>query len=125
MDEPLGALDKKLREQTQFELMNIQDKVGITFVMVTHDQEEAMVLADRIAVMDNGAFIQIGSPTEIYEFPKNRFVANFIGSANIFEGRVIENTSKSVKITTGLGEIELEQARSLTIGSSVYLGIRP
>ena len=105
--------------------MNIQDKVGVTFVVVTHDQEEAMVLADRIAVMDNGAFIQIGSPTEIYEFPKNRFVANFIGSANIFEGRVIENTSKSVKITTGLGEIELEQARSLTIGSSVYLGIRP
>ena len=125
LDEPLGALDKKLREQTQFELMNIQNKVGVTFVVVTHDQEEAMVLADRIAVMDKGAFIQIGSPTEIYEFPKNRFVANFIGSANILEGRVIENTSKSVKIMTELGEIELEQFSTLTVGASVHLGIRP
>ncbi len=125
LDEPLGALDKKLREQTQFELMNIQYKVGVTFVVVTHDQEEAMVLSDRIAVMDKGAFIQIGSPTEIYEFPKNRFVANFIGSANIFEGRVIENTSKSLKITTDLGEVELKQSSTLTVGSTVYLGIRP
>ena len=80
LDEPLGALDKKLREQTQFELANIQDQVGITFVVVTHDQEEAMTLSTRIAVMDQGEFMQIGSPTEIYEFPENRFVADFIGS---------------------------------------------
>ena len=86
LDEPLGALDKKLREQTQFELVNIQEKVGVTFVVVTHDQEEAMTLSSRIAVMNEGKFVQIGSPTEIYEFPENRLVADFIGSANIFDG---------------------------------------
>ncbi len=91
LDEPLAALDKRLREQTQFELMNIQDKVGVTFVVVTHDQEEAMTLSTRIAVMDAGRFMQIGTPTEIYEFPTSRLVANFIGNANMFEGRITEN----------------------------------
>ena len=90
LDEPLGALDKRLREQTQFELMNIQEQLGVTFVVVTHDQEEAMTLSTRIAVMDNGRFVQIGTPTEIYEFPQSRQVATFIGNANMFEGRVTE-----------------------------------
>ncbi len=88
LDEPLGALDKKLREHTQFEIMNIQEKTGITFVVVTHDQEEAMTLATRIAVMDKGVIRQTGTPTEIYEFPKTRFVADFIGSINQFDGTV-------------------------------------
>ena len=88
LDEPLAALDKKLREQTQFELMNIQHELGVTFIVVTHDQEEAMTLATRIAVMDAGQFLQIGTPTEIYEYPRNRFVADFFGTTNIFEAKI-------------------------------------
>jgi len=88
LDEPLSALDKKLREQTQFELMNIQYEVGITFVFVTHDQDEAMALSTRIAVMHRGQVVQVGTPSEIYEFPQNRFVADFIGTTNLFEGTV-------------------------------------
>ena len=87
LDEPLAALDKSLRERTQFELMNIQDQLGITFVLVTHDQEEAMTLASRIAVMDAGRFVQVGTPTEIYEYPNSRFVADFIGTINLFRCR--------------------------------------
>ncbi len=88
LDEPLSALDKKLREQTQFELMNIQSQVGITFVFVTHDQDEAMALSTRIAVMNRGQVRQVGTPSEIYEFPQDRFVADFIGTTNLFEGTV-------------------------------------
>ncbi len=88
LDEPLSALDKKLREQTQFELMNIQYQVGITFVFVTHDQDEAMALSTRIAVMDRGRVVQVGTPSEIYEFPQTRFVADFIGTTNLFEGTI-------------------------------------
>ncbi len=88
LDEPLSALDKKLREQTQFELMNIQSQVGITFVFVTHDQDEAMALSTRIAVMNRGQVVQVGTPSEIYEFPQDRFVADFIGTTNLFEGTV-------------------------------------
>jgi len=83
LDEPLAALDKRLREQTQFELMNIQDRTGVTFVVVTHDQEEAMTLSTRIAVMDAGKFMQIGEPADIYENPATKYIANFIGSANL------------------------------------------
>jgi len=90
LDEPLAALDKKLREETQFELVNIQEKLGVTFVVVTHDQEEAMTLATRIGVMRNGVIEQIAEPREIYEYPLNRFVADFIGSVNMFEGVVSE-----------------------------------
>jgi putrescine transport system ATP-binding protein len=90
LDEPLSALDKKLREQTQFELMSIQYEVGITFVFVTHDQDEAMALSTRIAVMNRGQVVQVGTPSEIYEFPQNRFVADFIGTTNLFEGTVDE-----------------------------------
>jgi putrescine transport system ATP-binding protein len=88
LDEPLGALDKKLREHTQFELISLQDKLGVTFVVVTHDQEEAMTLASRIGVMNHGEIVQAGTPSEIYEFPSSKFVADFVGSVNIFEGKI-------------------------------------
>ena len=90
LDEPLAALDKKLREQTQFELVNIQEKVGITFILVTHDQEEAMTMSTRMAIMDEGKIRQIGIPHDIYEFPNSRYVAEFVGSINLFEGIVVE-----------------------------------
>jgi putrescine transport system ATP-binding protein len=98
LDEPLAALDKKLREHTQFELMNIQDKLGITFIVVTHDQEEAMILSNRIAVMEKGRFEQIGSPKEVYEFPANRFVADFIGTINTFDGTVSEILAGAIRV---------------------------
>ncbi len=88
LDEPLGALDKNLRNQTQFELMNIQEETGITFVIVTHDQEEAMTVSSRIAVMDHGRIVQVSTPGELYEAPKSRYVADFIGEVNILEGRI-------------------------------------
>ena len=88
LDEPLGALDKKLRQQTQFELMHIQETTGTTFIIVTHDQEEAMTVASRIAVMDKGELVQVATPGEIYENPKSRYVADFIGDVNVFEGKV-------------------------------------
>src|SRR5712692_1230686 len=88
LDEPLGALDKKLREATQFELVNIQEQLGVTFIVVTHDQEEAMTLSSRIGVMNAGQIVQVGTPQEIYEFPGTRFIADFIGSVNMFEGQV-------------------------------------
>ncbi|NQV46394.1 MAG: polyamine ABC transporter ATP-binding protein [Rhodospirillaceae bacterium] len=125
LDEPLAALDKKLREQTQFELMNIQEKVGITFIVVTHDQEEAMTLSSRIAVMDEGEFVQIGTPTEIYEFPETRFVAGFIGSANMFEGRVVEDGPDHVRVMTDLGEIYIDHGQSVREGNRVWVAIRP
>ncbi|WP_116654709.1 ABC transporter ATP-binding protein [Pelagibacterium sediminicola] len=98
LDEPLGALDKKLREETQYELVKIQETLGLTFVVVTHDQEEAMSLATRIGVMRDGKIAQIGEPQEIYEFPNSRFVADFIGSVNIFEGVVTEDEDDHIRI---------------------------
>ncbi len=100
LDEPLGALDRKLRESTQFELMNIQDKLGVTFMVVTHDQEEAMTLASRIGVMNLGQIVQVGTPSEIYEFPSSRFVADFIGTVNMFEGRIIDEDNDFVRIAS-------------------------
>ncbi len=125
LDEPLGALDKKLREQTQFELMNIQEKVGITFVVVTHDQEEAMTLSTRIAVMDAGQFAQIGTPTEIYEFPESRSVAAFIGSANIFEGRVEEESADHLTIKTEVGSFFIDHGMAVKKGATVWVALRP
>jgi putrescine transport system ATP-binding protein len=90
LDEPLAALDKKLRQHTQFELMNLQDELGVTFIVVTHDQEEAMTLSTRIAVMNDGRLEQVGTPGEVYEYPVNRFVANFVGNVNLLEARVLE-----------------------------------
>ena len=127
LDEPLGALDKKLREQTQFELMNIQEKVGITFIVVTHDQEEAMTLATRIAVMDKGVIRQIGSPTEIYEYPRTKFVADFIGSINQFEGEV--KSSKKGVVTVSIPSAGVEMTvphdRDMAEGSKVSVAVRP
>jgi len=127
LDEPLAALDKRLREQTQFELMNIQDKVGVTFVVVTHDQEEAMTLSTRIAVMDAGRFMQIGTPTEIYEFPSSRLVANFIGNANMFEGRITENGPDHVIVQSKQPEcqIYIDHGLSIQEGSKVWVALRP
>ena len=127
LDEPLGALDKRLREQTQFELMNIQEQLGVTFVVVTHDQEEAMTLSTRIAVMDTGKFVQIGTPTEIYEFPDTRFVANFIGSANMFSGRVAESSADHVVVRASDTEAEfyIDQGLSVRDNTEVWVAVRP
>src|SRR5487761_2138126 len=100
LDEPLGALDKKLREHTQFELIGLQHQLGVTFLVVTHDQEEALPLASRIAVMDHGEIAQAGTPTEIYEFPSSKFVADFVGSVNMFEGKLIEDEPEYVRIAS-------------------------
>ena len=127
LDEPLGALDKRLREQTQYELMNIQEQLGVTFVVVTHDQEEAMTLSTRIAVMDSGRFQQIGTPTEIYEFPNSRLVANFIGNANMFEGRITENGQDHVIVESHHPQCEFYIDHGLLIqeGTKVWVALRP
>jgi len=127
LDEPLGALDKRLRENTQFELMNLQEQLGITFVVVTHDQEEAMTLSTRIAVMEAGQFMQIGTPTEIYEFPESRLVANFIGNANMFEGRVTENGPDHVVFNSKPLECEffIDHGISIQEGRKAWVALRP
>ncbi|MGE4253546.1 MAG: ABC transporter ATP-binding protein [Parvibaculaceae bacterium] len=127
LDEPLGALDKKLREQTQFELINIQYKLGVTFIVVTHDQEEAMTLATRIAVMDRGVIRQIGTPTEIYEFPKTRFVADFIGSINIFDGEVRSAGKNKITVASpSLGaDVTVDHESALATGAKVTIAVRP
>jgi putrescine transport system ATP-binding protein len=127
LDEPLSALDKKLREQTQFELMTIQDKVGITFVFVTHDQEEAMALSSRIAVMDRGQVIQIGTPAEIYEFPKNRFVADFIGTANMFSGTIEDPTPGRIVVRSEAAGCDLvvDEVGRFNPGQAVWVAVRP
>jgi len=127
LDEPLGALDKKLREATQFELINIQEQLGVTFMVVTHDQEEAMTLASRIGVMNRGEIVQIGTPTEIYEFPQNKFVADFIGSVNMFEGTMIEDLPDRVRIKSDELDctIYVDHGISSAPGAIVYTAIRP
>ncbi len=127
LDEPLGALDKRLREQTQYELMNIQDKLGVTFIVVTHDQEEAMTLSTRIAVMDKGKFIQTGTPTEIYETPDSRFIANFIGSANLFEGHVVESGKEHVLVRATRDDnlFYIDHGSDLQENTKVWVAIRP
>ncbi len=127
LDEPLGALDKRLREQTQYELMNIQDQLGVTFVVVTHDQEEAMTLSTRIAVMDQGKFAQIGTPTDIYEFPESRFVANFIGSVNMFEGRVLKDGVDHVVVESKDAgcNFYIDHGLSVKEGLKVWVAVRP
>ncbi|MCX8501441.1 MAG: ABC transporter ATP-binding protein [Alphaproteobacteria bacterium] len=127
LDEPLSALDKKLREATQFELMAIQHKIGITFIFVTHDQEEAMALSSRIAVLDKGQVIQVGTPSEIYEFPNSRFVAEFVGSTNMFEGTVVEDTPNQVVIDSPAanGLINVDDVGRYQIGQTVWVNVRP
>ena len=127
LDEPLGALDKKLREQTQFELLGIQERLGVTFVVVTHDQEEAMTLATRIGVMDRGEIVQVGTPTEIYEYPSSRFVADFIGSVNMFEGKLIEDEPDHVRIESRDlgGTVYVDHGISAAPDATVWTAIRP
>ena len=129
LDEPLAALDKKLREQTQFELMNIQDELGITFVVVTHDQEEAMTLATRIAVMDKGRFLQVGEPKEIYEYPQSRFVADFVGTINTFEGSVAKASDETITVNcpdvaTPVRALR-DAAVDVDVGQTVCVAVRP
>jgi len=127
LDEPLAALDKKLRERTQFELMNIQDQLGITFIVVTHDQEEAMILSNRIAVMEAGQLEQVGTPKDVYEYPDNRFVADFIGTINMFEGTVVRAEAGRISVET---EHPSRLLTALTdsppaTGSKVCIAVRP
>ncbi len=127
LDEPLGALDKKLREETQFELIKIQESLGVTFVVVTHDQEEAMTLSSRIGVMTAGEIVQTGTPHEIYEYPQTRFVADFIGSVNMFEGHVIEDGKDHVVIAskdTG-SDIYVPHGISGVEGQKMAVAVRP
>ena len=127
LDEPLAALDKKLREQTQFELMNLQDQLGITFIVVTHDQEEAMTLATRIAVMNAGRFVQIGTPSEVYEYPQNYFVADFFGSINTFDAAVVSSESGFVTVALDKSgtQIRVRHEPPLAEGSQIMIGVRP
>jgi putrescine transport system ATP-binding protein len=127
LDEPLGALDKKLREETQFELIDLQMKLGLTFVIVTHDQEEAMTLADRIAVMDHGKVIQVATPAEIYEQPNSRYVADFIGDINLLDGRIASAGNGSVRMdTVGTGAaVVVDQALDANPGDAAWFAIRP
>ena len=126
LDEPLGALDKKLREHTQFEIANIQYETGITFVVVTHDQEEAMTLATRIAVMDKGEVRQIGSATDVYEYPNSSFVAGFIGSINMFDGAIRSaDGTMTVEVPKLGATVEARGNASLAAGQAVKVAIRP
>ena len=127
LDEPLGALDKKLREQTQLELVNIQDKVGITFIIVTHDQEEAMTMASRVGIMKEGRIAQIGTPFEVYETPNSRFVGDFIGNANMIDGAVISGEGSDWTIgAEAIGATLTAQCETqLAVGAQVTVMIRP
>ena len=125
LDEPLGALDAKLRERTQLELVDIIEKVGVTCVMVTHDQEEAMTMATRIGVMSEGKILQIGQPAEIYETPNCRFVADFIGSVNLFKGTVDVDEADHVVITSPECRHYVNHGITGTSGMSVHVAVRP
>lgn len=124
LDEPLGALDLKLRKQMQVELKHLQQQLKITFIYVTHDQEEALTMSDRIAVMNNGFVEQIGTPVEIYEKPKTKFVADFIGETNLFEGEILKVGTKYAYINLDGKEIEVRN-EGLKVGEKIYLTIRP
>lgn len=127
LDEPLGALDKKLREQMQLELRALQKSVGITFIFVTHDQEEAMTMSDRIAVMSEGKVLEVGTPTQLYDRPKTHFVADFLGSMNFFDGRVEEIVNEMALIETKqVGKIRLRKNDlPIECGNDVVVAIRP
>ena len=125
LDEPLGALDKKLRQRTQFELVNIIESVGVTVVMVTHDQEEAMTMASRIAVMHHGRVLQVGTPKEIYECPINRFVADFIGNVNLFDGQLSVDEPDRCEITTDHGVMHISHGIGGAIGMPLAVAVRP
>ncbi len=127
LDEPMAALDKKLREQTQFELVNIQERVGITFILVTHDQEEAMTMSTRMGIMEDGKIRQVGAPHDIYEFPNSRYVAEFIGGINIFNGVVVEADMDYVLVESPETDCYFYAAHTgaVPVGSQVSLALRP
>ncbi len=124
LDEPLGALDKKLREETQFELINIQESLGLTFVIVTHDQEEAMTVATRLAVMREGRIAQLGEPREVYEGPNSRYVAEFIGDVNILEGAAEDPAAGTVALKAG-GSVRAGRPIEAARGAAVAVALRP
>jgi ABC-type sugar transport system ATPase subunit len=127
LDEPMSALDKQIRQRTQIELVNILDRVGVTCIMVTHDQEEAMTMADRLAVMSDGEIVQLGTPHEVYEFPNSRFSAEFIGSTNLFDGRVVEDEPDHVFVETAELPCRLYVNHGITgpLGMPVTISVRP
>jgi putrescine transport system ATP-binding protein len=126
LDEPLAALDKKLRESTQVELMEVQRRLGLTFIIVTHDQEEAMTVADRIGVMDAGRLEQVATPRELYEAPGSRWVAEFIGDVNIFDGQIESREANRLAISTrDAGTIIAAQPRQPIARNKVAVAIRP
>jgi putrescine transport system ATP-binding protein len=127
LDEPLAALDRKLRENTQFELVNIQEEMGLTFLMVTHDQEEAMTMSTRLGIMEEGKVRQVGTPHEIYEFPNSVYVADFIGSMNIFHGVVVEESREHTVIQSDIlsAEIFVNHAADVPCGAHVSVALRP
>jgi putrescine transport system ATP-binding protein len=127
LDEPLSALDRKLRSETQFELMNLQYELGTTFVFVTHDQDEAMALSTRIAVMNRGQVQQVGTPAEIYEFPQTRFVADFVGTTNFFAGTVCANAQGHVTVRSDEagGELAVDDVGRFSVGQQVWVAVRP
>jgi len=125
MDEPLGALDKKLREEMQLEIRRLHQDLGITFIYVTHDQEEALVMSDRIVVMNNGRVVQIGDPSDLYDRPCNRFVASFIGESNFLEGAVVNGADGSHTVKVGNSTLKAVGADGLTSGDPAVVAIRP
>ncbi|MEU9701793.1 ABC transporter ATP-binding protein [Streptomyces sp. NPDC047981] len=128
LDEPLGALDLKLRRQMQLELKRIQTEVGITFVHVTHDQEEAMTMADQVAVMNGGRVEQLGAPADLYENPRTTFVANFLGTSNLIEAEAVETGGADLVVTAGGGKLRLPADRcsaNVRTGGKVLVGVRP
>ncbi|MDR1628591.1 MAG: ABC transporter ATP-binding protein [Oscillospiraceae bacterium] len=124
LDEPLGALDLKLRKQMQIELKRLQKKLNITFIYVTHDQEEALIMSDRIAIMDSGVLQQVGDPTDIYENPKTKFVATFIGETNLFEGSVAEVSGDAIGITVESGGFTVKGA-NFAAGELITVSVQP
>lgn len=125
LDEPMAALDKRLRDSTRSELVDIQKRVGTTFVMVTHDQEEAMAVSSRIAVMEAGSILEVGTPREIYEFPKSRAVAQFIGTANLFEGTVTGKSDKGILVAADGENAVLEAPGDFPVGTKLAVMVRP
>jgi len=125
MDEPLSALDKQLREELQFEIKRLHRQLGITFIYVTHDQREALIMSDRVAVMNEGRMEQVGSPADLYDRPANRFVASFIGESNFLEGTVLGTSAGMATVSVAGATVRASSSRSLAAGTKVVLAVRP